>query len=269
MGFKSLIATIVGGIVAVLVVVMLFFCVVRVPQGHVGVIYSMGGVKEHTLATGWHMTKPTDRVIKYQTKTQTVTYEDLSTSTKDGKNLTIDVDINYRVDAEKAVSLFNRFGNANIKDLQSGFLRTRVQDNVRQAMSDYSVIDAFGGKTSEIKHDALERLEGALNEQGFVIEDVAISSPKADAETQKAIDERVKANQELERKHTDIKIAEAEAERKRIEAEGIKAANNIMNESLSSELLTKELISKWDGKSPIVFPDSNSFIIDMTKGDSK
>lgn len=262
---KGMVASVIAGVVGLLVVVMLIFSVIRVPQGTVGVIYSMNGVKEHTLATGWHLTKPTDKVVKYPTRTQTITYEDLSASTKDGKNLVIDIDVNYKVDAEKAVDLFNRFGNADIKDLQEGYLRTRVQDNVRQSMSKYSVIDAFGVKTGEIKQDTLDKLIENLQPQGFVIEDIAISSPKADKETQKAIDGRVKANQELERKRIDKEIAKEESERREIEAHGIKKANDIMNESLSSELLTKELIEKWDGTSPIVFPDSEGIIVDFKK----
>jgi len=263
MSSKGFFASIIGGILLFLTVVVLIFSIVRIPQGTVGVIYSMNGVKEHTLATGWHLTKPTDKVVKYPTRTQTITYKDLSASTRDGKNLVIDIDVNYKVDAKKAVDLFNRFGSADIKDLQEGYLRTRVQDNVRQSMSKYSVIDAFGVKTGEIKKDTLNKLIENLEPQGFVIEDIAISSPKADKETQKAIDERVKANQELERKRIDKEIAKEEAERREIEAEGIKKANNIMNESLSSELLTKELIEKWDGKSPIVFPSGEGIIIDM------
>ena len=78
-----------------------------------------------------------------------------------------------------------------------------------------------------------------------------LSAPQPDAETQKAIDDRVKATQELERKKTDKLIATEEAERKRIEAEGEAEANRIIQESLSEEVLMQQLIEKWSGAQPI------------------
>lgn len=239
------------GVVGVILIIIAFMCIERVPQGTVGVVYSPKGVKQETLSPGWHVVAPMNKVNEYPTRTQTISYKDMNVSTSDGKNLNLDIDVNYKVDSSKAVELFNRFGSADIEQLEKGYLRSRVQDNVRQAVSKYSVIDAFGVKTSEIKKTTLDKLENNLKGQGFIVEDIALSSPKADKNTQKAIDSRVKANQELERKKVDKQIAKEEAERKEIEAKGTKKANDIVSESLNNELLEKQLIEKWNGKQPI------------------
>ena len=239
------------GVVGVILIIIAFMCIERVPQGTVGVVYSPKGVKQETLSPGWHVVAPMNKVNEYPTRTQTISYKDMNVSTSDGKNLNLDIDVNYKVDSSKAVDLFNRFGSADIEQLEKGYLRSRVQDNVRQAVSKYSVIDAFGVKTSEIKKTTLEKLENNLKGQGFIVEDIALSSPKADKNTQKAIDSRVKANQELERKKVDKQIAKEEAERKEIEAKGTKKANDIVSESLNDDLLEKQLIEKWNGKQPI------------------
>ena len=246
-----------GGILSALVVgvivlfVIAILCIERVPQGTVGVVYSPKGVKDNTLSPGWHVVAPMNRVNEYPTRTQTISYKDMNVSTSDGKNLNLDIDVNYKVDSSKAVELFNRFGSADIEQLEKGYLRSRVQDNVRQSVSKYSVIDAFGVKTSEIKKSTLDKLEENLKGQGFIVEDIALSSPNADNNTKKAIDSRVKANQELERKKVDKQIAKEEAERKEIEAKGTKKANEIVEQSLSDELLQKQLIEKWKGDQPI------------------
>ncbi|MGI4715097.1 SPFH domain-containing protein, partial [Klebsiella pneumoniae] len=172
--------------------------------------------------------------------------------------------VSYKVDATKAVNLFNRFGSADIEELEKGYLRSRVQDNVRQAISKYSVIDAFGVKTGEIKQDTLNKLNDNLEKQGFIIDDIALSSPTADKNTQKAIDERVKANQELERTKVDKQIAEENAKKKEIEAKGEKKANDIRSESLTEEVLQQQLIEKWNGKQPISI-GSDSVITNLNK----
>ena len=253
----------IGGIIIVVAIIIAFLSIERVPQGTVGVVYSPKGVKDNTLSPGWHLVAPMNRVNEYPTRTQTISYKDMNVSTSDGKNLNLDIDVNYKVDSSKAVELFNRFGSADIEQLEKGYLRSRVQDNVRQSVSKYSVIDAFGVKTSEIKKSTLDKLEENLKGQGFIVEDIALSSPKADKNTQKAIDRRVKANQELERKQVDKQIAKEEAERKEIEAKGTKKANEIVEESLTDELLQKQLIEKWKGDTPITLPDSGNAILDM------
>ncbi|VEV88439.1 putative membrane protein [Staphylococcus phage Stab23] len=260
---KSVVISAVLGFLAILGFIILLMCITKIPQGHVGVVYSVNGVKENTKSPGWHLTAPFDKVNKYPTKTQTHKYKDLNVATSDGKNLQMDIDVSYKVDATKAVDLFNRFGSADIEELEKGYLRSRVQDNVRQSVSKYSVIDAFGVKTGQIKKDTLDSLNDNLEKQGFVIEDIALSSPKADKNTQKAIDERVKANQELERTKVDKQIAEENAKKKEVEAKGEKKANDIRSKSLTDEVLQQQLIEKWDGKQPIEI-GGNGTIVDVT-----
>ncbi|UXE02643.1 lipoprotein [Staphylococcus phage Biyabeda-mokiny_2] len=261
---KSVVISGVLGFLAIIGFIILLMCITKIPQGHVGVVYSVNGVKEDTKSPGWHLTAPFDKVNKYPTKTQTHKYKDLNVATSDGKNIKLDIDVSYKVDATKAVDLFNRFGSADIEELEKGYLRSRVQDNVRQAISKYSVIDAFGVKTGEIKQDTLNKLNNNLEKQGFIIDDIALSSPTADKNTQKAIDERVKANQELERTKVDKQIAEENAKKKEIEAKGEKKANDIRSESLTEEVLQQQLIEKWNGKQPISI-GSDSVITNLNK----
>ncbi len=176
----------------------------------------------------------------------------------------MDISVNYHVDPTKVVDIFNKFGNADIQGLEYGFLRTRVQDGLRQSVAKYSVIETFGVKTGEIKKSTLEMLQDNLTKQGFIVEDIAISSPKADKATQEAIDERVKANQELERAKTDRAIAEENAKKKKIEAEGQAEANEILEKSLSDRIIRKQMIDKWDGKQPITI-GGEGVIVDVNK----
>lgn len=242
------------GVIGLLVILglgLLFTSVEKVPQGHQGVVYSTNGVKEETKPAGWHLLPPLDKINNYPIRTQTKEYKALNVSTSDGKNLKMGISINYHVDPVKVVPIFNKFGNADIEQLENGYIRTRVQDGLRQSVSKYSVIETFGVKTAEIKQDTLKLLSDKLEKQGFIVEDIALSSPEADKATQSAIDDRVKANQELERAKTDKAIAQANADKKEIEAKGEARANEIVNDSLTDDLIRKQMIDKWTGDQPI------------------
>src|SRR5699024_3310426 len=128
---KSVVITGVLGILAIIGFIILLMCITKVTQGHVVVVYSVYGIKEETKSPGWHLTAPFDKVNKYPTKTQTHKYKDLNVATSDGKNLQMDIDVSYKVDATKAVALFNRFGSADIEERSEEHFRSRVQDNVR------------------------------------------------------------------------------------------------------------------------------------------
>ncbi len=79
---------------------------------------------------------------------------------------------------------------------------------------------------------------------------MTLGVPKPDKSTQAAIDKRVEAAQELERKQIELQIAEAEAEKKKIEAEGLAQYNKILQESLSTEVIQNKWVEKWDGQMP-------------------
>ena len=250
----KLIGKLIGSAIVLVVAIGLFFTffVTKIDNGNVGVVYKIsGGVQDEMLAQGWHIILPTERVIEYPVRTQTVSYDGLAVATVDGKALSMPVSLNYHVDPEKASSVYKKFGNVSIEDLQAGYIQSRSQDALRQVVSQYTVIETFGEKTGEIKNGTLERLAADLENIGIIIEDVIVNPPQPDEETQKAIDERVKATQNLERTKTDKEIAKQEAERKVIEAEGEKKANEIRSKSLTPEIIQEKLIEKWDGKQPI------------------
>lgn len=264
MSIKGIIGLGIAGVVLFVGLVLGFMCIEKVPQGHTSVMYNVKGVSEKTLPAGWHVVSPLTKTTDYPIRTQTKEYKSLNVSTKDGKNLKMSISINYHVDSSKVVKIFNKFGNADINALENGFLQTRVQDGLRQSLAKYTVIEAFGVKAGDIKKDTFESLSERLGKEGFIIEDVALSSPEADGATQQAIDERVKANQELERAKTDLEIAKRNAEKKKVEAEGEAKANKILNDSLTDNLIKKQMIDKWDGSQPISV-GSDSVITNLNK----
>ena len=248
--------TIIGGTVigvvllAIIIVGSLF--IEKVPAGTVGVVYNINGVEETPLPQGWHLLAPFDKVVEYPVKTQTATFNDIKIATSDGKNISVGIAFNYYVDSTKAVDLYNKFGAVSVDSIANSYLRTRLRDASRQVVSQYSVIDIYGEKSSEAQAEIQEIFAEDVGKLGFVVEGLTLGVPKADKATQDAIDARVKASQELEKKNTEIETAKKEAERMLIEAKGIADYNKIISESLTPELIDKQAIEKWDGKLPQV-----------------
>lgn len=259
--------TAVGVILIGAVIAFFLFFATIVDNGNVGVVYSLnGGVQEQTLGQGFHTVGATDRVIEYPVRTQNKNYESLEIATLDGKAISMPVSLNYSVDPEQASAVYKKFGNASIEDLEEGYIKTRINDALRQTVAKYTVIEVFGESIGDVKNETIELAKEDLARYGIIVEDVMLSAPAPDAETQKAIDNRVAANQELERKKTDKAIAAEEAERKKIEAQGESEANRIVEESLTDKVLQQQLIEKWNGTNPISI-GSEGVIVDLPQSE--
>nr|WP_095532677.1 prohibitin family protein [Domibacillus epiphyticus] len=223
----------------------------KIPNGYVGVVYSPnGGVQDETLGQGWHLVGLFDKVTVYPVRMQTVNYKDIQVATSDGKSVTVDFAYNYSIQPDKVVDVFNKFGPVEVEQIEESYLRTRLWDAGRKGIAKYSVIDTYGEKSSEAAVDVQTLFSEDIKELGFVVDNMTLGVPKPDKSTQAAINKRVEAAQELERKQIELKIAEAEAQKKKIEAQGIADYNQIIKESISPEVIQNKWIEKWDGVMP-------------------
>ncbi len=244
-----------GGIIVALVLVVgvavVSLFIEKIPNGYVGVVYSPnGGVQEKTLGQGWHLVGLFDKVTKYPVRMQTVNYKDIQVATSDGKNVTIDFAYTYSIQPDKVVDVFNKFGPIEVEQIEESYLRTRLWDAGRKGIAKFSVIDTYGEKSSEAALDVQKIFSDDIGRIGFVVDNLTLGVPKPDESTQAAINKRVEAAQELERKQIELNIAKAEAEKKRIEAQGIANYNEIIKKSISPQVIQNKWIEKWDGKMP-------------------
>ncbi|MBD3107365.1 prohibitin family protein [Bacillus sp. AGMB 02131] len=247
---------IIGGIIIAVAlaagIVILSLFIKQIPNGYVGVVYSPnGGVQEETLTQGWHLVGLFDKVTEYPIRMQTVDYKDIQVATSDGKNVTIDFAFTYSVQPDKVVDVFNKFGPIPVEEIEASYLRTRLWDAGRKAISKFSVIDTYGERSSEAAVEVQNIFSEDIKDLGFIVENLTLGVPQPDESTQAAIDKRVEASQELERKQIELQIAEAEAQKKKIEAQAISEYNEIIKQSISQEVIQNKWIEKWDGKMPL------------------
>ena len=219
----------------------------KVPEGKVAVLYTPSGGATEVLDPGWKVVGLFEMTTEFPVRVQTVKTK-VAVSTQDGKKVTMSVRYDFKVDKTKALKIFKELGSQDIKQIQEGYLYTKLFKAARETVANYSLLDIYGTKTTDASAEITEKFRKAVEDLGFIISDVTLGTPEADEATQAAIDARVKAAQENELKKQELEnekieaekkkvIAEGEAEKKLIEAEAEAQANKIISDSITPALL--------------------------------
>lgn len=236
-------------IAIVVILIGAFSFIERVPEGKTAVVYTPSGGASKAFGPGWHMIGLFEKTQEYPTRI-TIIEDSLTVTTSDGKKITMPVKYEMKVDKSKVIDIFKELGSQNIDEIQEGYLYQKLFKASREVLSQYSVIDVYGTKTAIASGEVTEKFSKSVSNLGFIITDVTLGTPELDKATQKAIDERVKAAQELEKLELEKRIAKETAEKLKIEAEGkatakiaeaegTAKANKIISESMTDEVLKK------------------------------
>lgn len=261
MSIKGLTTLIGTGVVILAILIGLLSFTERVNEGEVAVVYSPAGGAVEVLDPGWHLIGLFEKTQKYPTRV-TIVETNVSVTTQDGKKITLPARYEMKVDKSKVLDIFKELGSQNVEQIQEGYLYQRLFTASRTTISQYSVLDIFGTKTTEASAKVTDLMRDSSDDLGFIISDVTLGNPEVDADTQNAIDQRVQAAQQLEKTNLDKQIAQAEAEKKEIEAkgaatakieqargdaeaekiraQGVAEANRILNASLTENVLKLE-----------------------------
>lgn len=267
---KALIATFV--IILVTIIGALVF-IEKVDEGNVAVVYSPSGGATRTLSPGWSIIKPFEKTTEYPVRIQTAS-DMFAVTTSDGKKINVEVRYQYKVSPDSVLDIFRELGSQDIEQIQAGYLSTNLFRVGRSVISDYSLYDVYGESATEISGELTDMFAGEVSEMGFIVSDVTMGTPEADAQTQAAIDARVQASQENELKKQELEnekidaqkrelIAESKAREVLIEAEAQAKANETIRNSITNELIQKQWIEKWDGVMPTVSGTDSGIMLDL------
>lgn len=242
---------------------------VRIKNGHVGVVYSMnGGVQDEVLSQGWKWVGVGKKVIQYSIRTNQLYMckdknegsendDSLNVGTQGGA-VNVDFEMSYSFDPATVANVFKKYGGISGQDIVNGIVRGRIRGLINEVTSKYTVADVYLDKREEINNEITEHLRKKLTDTGIVVERTTLPDVRPAQSVIDALEVRSKVAQELENeKQRQEKIA-LEAESKRIEAQGeadkkiIQAeaeakANQILQESLTPELIELRRIEKWNG----------------------
>lgn len=242
----------------------------KIPANSVGIVYSpFSGTKEETLSEGFRGKGIFDKVYKISTEVKTMTVENLTTQTKDAQYLNSTLDVKYRVNSSNAYLVFKQF--RTLDKMSESLIIPTTQRVLEQITTKYNVIDILGEKRTEVYSKLETELAAEFAKFGVEFYSISITDMDAGEALEKAISEEAVAKKavetaeqnllktEMEAKEQAVKAqaeqdaAKIKAETKIIEAEAEKKANDLLNKSLTDEILRQQWIEKWDGKMPTYY----------------
>ena len=223
-----------------IVVIVLFFLLVRsarvVPAGHVGVVDLFGKVRNEALPSGLHLVNPFARVHRMSVQTSEVK-ETMDTPSSEGLIVHLDVSILYHLDPAKAPDVYRTIG----RDYETVLVAPNVRSAVREVTSSYQAKALYSAEREKMSTDINQNIVAAIEPRGIVVERMLLRDVALPARLQQAIQEKLSAEQEAARMQFILLKEKQEAERKKIEAEGISSFQKIVTEGINENLL------KWKG----------------------
>ncbi len=203
-----------------------------VPAGYVGVVDFFGGVSPSHLNSGINLVNPLARVVNVSARTQEAT-EIMSIPSKEGLNVALDVTILYRLKPEAAVNIYKTVG----ENYQGIVLIPQFRSVARGVTVGYEAKALYTSERESLAQKFQTDLDLAVEKRGLIIEKVLLRSINLPALVSGAIEQKLKAEQDSEKMKFVLLKEQQEAERKRVEAAGIRDAQAIINASLTSQYL--------------------------------
>jgi prohibitin 1 len=225
---------------AILVIVLLGILglnsIASVGTGHVGVVTLFGRVTGRTMGEGIHLVNPLSRVHELSVKTQEVK-ERATVPSKEGLTMGLEASVLYHVQPDRAADLFQRVG-PSYPDI---LLVPNFRSAMRSVTASNSASTLYSDARETIARQILTDLQAQVQPRGIVIENVLLRDLQLPETLKQAIEAKQQAQQEAQRMEFVLQRERQEAERKRVEAQGIKDFQNIVTEGISEKLL------EWKG----------------------
>ena len=207
-----------------------------VPAGTVGVVDFLGKVNDNTLKAGVNLVNPVAKVVKFSIKTQELK-EVMNVPSKEGLSVQLEISLLFRLDPDNANIIYKTVG-PNYAEI---ILMPQFRSVVRGVTARYQAKALYTASREKLAGEIMEELTGLVGPRGITIETAALRQIILPERLTKSIEEKLQAEQESQRMAFVLKKEEQEAERKRIEAKGIKDFQTIVSEGINDQLL------RWKG----------------------
>jgi len=226
----SLLVSVAAGVIAI---VNLFTVI---PAGTVGVVDFLGNVSDNTLKAGVNIVNPAAKIEKFSIKTQAVK-EVMNIPSKEGLDVQLEISLMYRLNPDKANEIYKTVGS-NYREI---ILLPHFRSVVRGVTARYQAKALYTASREKLAAEIIADLNSLVEPRGITIEDAPLRQIVLPVGLMKSIEEKLQAEQESQRMEFVLLKETQEAERKRIEAKGIKDFQSIVSEGINDQLL------RWKG----------------------
>jgi len=262
--YRTMIKT--AGIIVVLIG-MSIACVVQVEPGEVGVQKLFGKVNNDILESGLNVINPLVQVVMFDIKTENYTMSGVADEgakqgddairvlTADGLEVVVDLTVLYKVIPAEAPRILKEVGTDYRNVIVRPICRTKIRDNAVY----YDAVALYSTKRDEFQAKIFATIESNFKERGLLLEQLLVRNITLPASVKASIESKINAEQDAQKMQFVLQKETQEAQRKRVEAQGIADYQKILSTGLSEKLLQYEMI-KAINTSP------NAKLIFMTNG---
>ena len=235
---------------ALIVLGFISSCFVQITAGSVGVQSLFGKIQGKVLTEGLNVVNPIMSVFKFDVKTQNYTMsaihdegdqsgdDAIRVLSADGLEVVIDLTVLFRVTADKAPTILRTIG----EDYTNVVVRPIVRTKIRDLAANYEAVALYSSKREEFQQRLFTAIEKEFTKRGFSLEQVLIRNLNLPQSVKAAIESKINAEQESQKMRFVLDKERQEADRKRVEAQGISDYQRILTSTLSDKLLQYEKI---------------------------
>jgi regulator of protease activity HflC (stomatin/prohibitin superfamily) len=225
-------------------------CFVQIDAGQVGVKKLFGKVQPEVLNSGLNFINPLVDIERLDVRTLNYTMsgvhdegtksgdDAIKVLTADGLEVTIDLTVLYRVTPSEAPRLIRETGADYEVKIVRPISRTRIRDNAVY----YEAISLYSTKRDEFQNRIFKGIEADFKARGLLLENLLVRNITLPVNVKATIEQKIQAEQESQKMQFILAKERQEADRKRVEAQGIADYQKIISESLTDRQLQYEQI---------------------------
>ncbi len=224
------------GVAAFVLVILLLSSVTRVGTGHVGVLTLFGKVTGETLGEGIHIISPLKTNNEMSVQTQTIK-ESASVPSSEGLMMSLDTSLIYHLNPDRAAEVFQKIG----ADYENVVVEPTLRSAIRESTASHTANALYTGEREMVAKQILEQITESLTKRGLTVENVLLRDIQLPATLKAAIEAKQQAEQESLAMNFRLQKETQEAQRKRIEAAGVRDFQQIVAQGITPSLL------EWKG----------------------
>jgi regulator of protease activity HflC (stomatin/prohibitin superfamily) len=243
---------------------------VHIDAGYVGVTKLFGKVQPIVLNSGLHFINPLYEVERLDVRTQNYTMSGVNDEghqsgddairvlTADGLEVTIDLSVLYHLMPSEAPKLIRETGSDYQDKIVRPVSRTRIRDNAVY----YEAVALYSTKRDEFQTRIFKTIDEEFKKRGLLLENLLVRNITLPNAVKGSIEQKIQAEQDAQKMQFVLQKEKQEADRKRVEAQGIADYQRIISESLTDKQLQYEQIKA----TMEIAKSQNAKVIIMGKG---
>jgi len=242
------VATTVGIVLVVLGLGLSSFKIIE--PGKVGVQTLLGKVQDNILESGPHFINPAVEITTFNIQTQNYTMsaksgegqvegdDAIKVLSSDGLEVTIDLSVLYTVNPGKAPFILQNIG----ADYQDKIVRPITRTAIRDNAVNYAAVDLYSTKRQEFQFKINKTITDNFVKNGLEVQQILVRNISLPATVRASIESKIQAEQDAQKMQFVLQKERQEADRKRVEAQGIADYQKILSTGLSDKQLQYESI---------------------------